>query len=277
MAPIPAVPSDDNVHALSSAFLMIIASEIGDKTFLIAAIMAMRHPRLIVFSGAFGSLIVMSALSAAMGHLLPTLISRRWTTLAAAGLFLVFGVKMLLEAREMEAGHDKIQEELKEVEEELDAAEGSIPMRHMEQGKFMFGHDNPLTVLAHPICRRTARTRRGAAYSSTKNASLSEGAKNLFGMCLGPTFILTFLGEWGDRSQIATIALGAAHNFSVALAFDQDIDQARHSYRLDIIPAFRRGILLRVVDLCSRCTFPGLGYAYEGCRKDMTKPNGHAA
>lgn len=73
---------------------MIIASEIGDKTFLIAAIMAMRHPRLLVFAGAFGSLIVMSGLSAAMGHLLPTLISRRWTTLAAAGLFLVFGVKV---------------------------------------------------------------------------------------------------------------------------------------------------------------------------------------
>ncbi|QRV76930.1 GDT1-like protein [Ceratobasidium sp. AG-Ba] len=197
MAPIPAVPSDDNVHALSSAFLMIIASEIGDKTFLIAAIMAMRHPRLIVFSGAFGSLIVMSALSAAMGHLLPTLISRRWTTLAAAGLFLVFGVKMLLEAREMEAGQDKIQEELKEVEEELDAAEGSIPMRHMEQGERSEQDAEPLTP-------------------APKNASLSEGAKNLFGMCLGPvfvqTFILTFLGEWGDRSQIATIALGAAHN-----------------------------------------------------------------
>ena len=93
MPPLPIEVSDDNLHALSSAFLMIIASEIGDKTFLIAAIMAMRHPRLIVFAGAFGSLIVMSALSAAMGHLLPTLISRRWTTLAAAGLFLVFGVK----------------------------------------------------------------------------------------------------------------------------------------------------------------------------------------
>lgn len=34
----------------------------------------------------------------------------------------------------MQAGQGKVQEELKEVEEELDAADGSIPMRHMEQG-----------------------------------------------------------------------------------------------------------------------------------------------
>ncbi|KAJ1310684.1 hypothetical protein OPQ81_009210 [Rhizoctonia solani] len=197
MAPVPIETSEDNLHALSSAFLMIIASEVGDKTFLIAAIMAMRHPRLIVFSGAFGALVVMSGLSAAMGHLLPTLISRRWTTLAAAGLFLVFGVKMLLEAREMQAGQDKIQEELKEVEEELDAAEGNIPLRNMEEGERNPDEPEPLTPAA-------------------KDSSLAQGAKNLFGMCLGPvfvqTFILTFLGEWGDRSQIATIALGAAHN-----------------------------------------------------------------
>ncbi|KAF8760982.1 hypothetical protein RHS01_00245 [Rhizoctonia solani] len=139
----------------------------------------------------------MSALSAAMGHLLPALISRRWTTLAAAGLFLVFGVKMLLEAREMQAGQDKIQEELKEVEEELDAAEGNIPMRNMEEGGRNSDEPEPLTP-------------------APKDSSLAQGAKNLFGMCLGPifvqTFILTFLGEWGDRSQIATIALGAAHN-----------------------------------------------------------------
>lgn len=61
-------------QAMLQSFAMIIFSEIGDKTFCMAAILAMRHPRLLVFAGAFGSLVVMSILSAAMGHLLPTLI-----------------------------------------------------------------------------------------------------------------------------------------------------------------------------------------------------------
>lgn len=42
---------------------MILFSELGDKTFFIAAIMAMRHPRMIVFSGAIGALVLMTLLS----------------------------------------------------------------------------------------------------------------------------------------------------------------------------------------------------------------------
>src|ERR1700691_2587028 len=94
--------------ALFNSFLMIIFSEIGDKPFLIAAMLAMRHPRIVVFAGAFGSLVVMSILSAAMGHLLPTLIPKQWTQVAAAALFLVFGTKMVLE---MKGGNEKIQED----------------------------------------------------------------------------------------------------------------------------------------------------------------------
>lgn len=52
---------------------MIIISELGDKTFLIAALMAMSHPRGVVFSAAFGALLVMSVLSAALGHAVPHL------------------------------------------------------------------------------------------------------------------------------------------------------------------------------------------------------------
>jgi Ca2+/H+ antiporter, TMEM165/GDT1 family len=48
-----------------------------------------------------------------------------------------------------------------------------------------------------------------------KGKSAMEGARNFCSFFLGPVFVqafvLTFLGEWGDRSQIATIALGAAH------------------------------------------------------------------
>jgi hypothetical protein len=61
-------------EALVQSFTVILVSEIGDKTFLIAAIMATRHPRLTVFSGAFASLLVMSVLSAAMGKVILGLI-----------------------------------------------------------------------------------------------------------------------------------------------------------------------------------------------------------
>ena len=51
-----------------------------------------------------------------------------------------------------------------------------------------------------------------------------DGARNLSSLVFGPVFVqafvLTFLGEWGDRSQIATIALAAAHvsRFDIFLA-----------------------------------------------------------
>jgi len=40
---------------------------------------------------------------------------------------------------------------------------------------------------------------------------------NLFSLLLSPawvqTFVMTFLGEWGDRSQIATIAMAAGQDY----------------------------------------------------------------
>ncbi|KIK64019.1 hypothetical protein GYMLUDRAFT_161675 [Collybiopsis luxurians FD-317 M1] len=207
-------------HHLLGIFAMTIVSELGDKTFLIAAILAMSNPRLVVFAGAFGSLVFMSILSAAMGHILPSIIPRRWTQLAAGILFLVFGTKMFIEGRQMKAGNDKIQEEMKEAEEEIeeddarhegiDAVEGSdghlVPLEVLEGGR------SPVfTADATPDTPR-----------SRPKTSLAQGARNFCSFFLGPVFVkafvLTFLGEWGDRSQIATIALGAAHNaYLVAL------------------------------------------------------------
>ena len=43
--------------------MVIIVSEIGDKTFFIAAIFAMKHSRSTVFAGAIGALGLMTFLS----------------------------------------------------------------------------------------------------------------------------------------------------------------------------------------------------------------------
>lgn len=196
---------ETETQALFQSFLMIIVSEIGDKTFLIAAILAMRHPRAVVFAGAFGSLVVMSILSAQLGHLLPTLIPRRWTQTLAALLFLVFGFKMLQEAREMKAGNDKIREEMKEAEEEIEGDEAMT-------GTTANGNAVPLEEMEEGGRSRHTRTR---SNSNAKSMSLIEKSRNYCSIMLGPhftqAFILTFLGEWGDRSQISTIALAAAH------------------------------------------------------------------
>ena len=195
-------------EALIESYAMIIFSEIGDKTFLIAAILAMRHPRAAVFAGAISSLIVMSILSAVMGHILPTLIPKKWTQFAAAFLFLIFGTKMMVDAKRMQ-GENKIQEEMREAEEEIkddDAGDDgssesdeSFQLEDLEEAK------GTLEARPAPPSVRTSRS----------TDSFSKGLRNFFSLFLGPVFvqafILTFLGEWGDRSQIATIALGAAH------------------------------------------------------------------
>jgi hypothetical protein len=51
------------IHAFIASLSVIIVSELGDKTFFIAAIMAMRHPRLTVFLGAITALGLMTILS----------------------------------------------------------------------------------------------------------------------------------------------------------------------------------------------------------------------
>ena len=42
--------------AFGQSLAVILATEIGDRTFFIAAIMAMRHSRLVVWGGAVGAL-----------------------------------------------------------------------------------------------------------------------------------------------------------------------------------------------------------------------------
>lgn len=179
------------------AISMIVVSEIGDKTFLIAALMAMKHLKWVVFSAGYSSLVVMTVLLGIVGHALPTLISQRVTQFLASVLFLVFGFKLTSEGLAMskEAGVD---EELAEVEEELLASNMNVEMDELEGGNG-----------------------RRLSFSPAKNKAWykSVGAQltNLASFVLSPVwiqvFVMTFLGEWGDRSQIATIAMAAGSDY----------------------------------------------------------------
>lgn len=163
-----------------SGILTIWATEIGDKTFFIAAILSMKKDRVVVFAGAIGALIVMTVLSVVMGVVATKFLPPNLTHYLGGVLFVVFGVKMLYDAREMNAVGPS--DELNEVEEEL-MGKKNEDAENVEEG----------------IAR---------AENST------DGMIKVFSQ----TFLMTFLAEWGDRSQIATVTLSATKDaFGVTL------------------------------------------------------------
>ncbi|XP_055627047.1 transmembrane protein 165 [Toxorhynchites rutilus septentrionalis] len=111
------------VHAFIASFSVIIVSELGDKTFFIAAIMAMRHPRLTVFSGAIAALALMTVLSAVFG-MAATIIPRVYTYYISTALFALFGLKMLKDGYYMSA--TEAAEELEEVQSDLRKREDEL-------------------------------------------------------------------------------------------------------------------------------------------------------
>lgn len=161
--------------AFTSGVAMIIATEIGDKTFFIAAVLSMKHSRSAVFAGAIAALIIMTILSTAMGLVLPQVLPKQYTHWLGGVLFLYFGFKLLYDSRAMEAG--RASDELEEVEEEL------LQQKNKKED-----------VESGTPARKTA----------TKQKSWIEVVLQALS--------LTFLAEWGDRSQIATIALAASKN-----------------------------------------------------------------
>ncbi|RQM25274.1 hypothetical protein B5M09_009246 [Aphanomyces astaci] len=69
-----------------SGIVTIWATEVGDKTFFIAAILSMKHDRIVVFAGAIGALIVMTVLSVVLGGVAAILLPPWLTHYAGACL-----------------------------------------------------------------------------------------------------------------------------------------------------------------------------------------------
>ena len=241
--------------ALTGSFASIAATEIGDKTFIVAALMAMRHPRIQVFTAAYSALVLMTILSGVTGHAVGSLISKRWSAFVAALLFLVFGAKSLREGMAMRPDQG-VSDEIREVQAELEEKEvdmlknsaratngaahksdatpemlesgrvASISRSRSRSRKASALHRSPSptssTSPSPSPSRRSSSSWRPAAQRASKAARTPvakalAGIKNLLGLLLSPawveTFSMTFIGELGDRSQIATVAMAAGQEY----------------------------------------------------------------
>merc|ERR1719199_924942 len=67
----------------------------GDETFIIAAVMAMRHPKTTVLAGALSALYFMTVLSAFLGVVLPNVISESSVRSCATVLYIFFGCRLM--------------------------------------------------------------------------------------------------------------------------------------------------------------------------------------
>jgi putative Ca2+/H+ antiporter (TMEM165/GDT1 family) len=151
----------------SAAFALIFVSEIGDKTFFIAALLAMRHSRVLVLLGATGALSLMTVISVIIGRIFQTVPAQLQTTLpigeyAAVALLIWFGLRSIKAAWDTPDSPETDEGELAEAQEFLEKSETKKVA-------------TPLEIVSE-------------------------------------AFSLVFVAEWGDRSMLATVALGAAQS-----------------------------------------------------------------
>jgi len=192
------------VSAFVASISMILVSEFGDKTFFIAAILAMKNNRWEVFSAAIAALALMTVLSAGMGQTLPSILDPSLTHYAATALFFFFGAKLLYDASQMEAGGD-LKEELEEVESELKSVELEESVGLSSGGSSIELTGSAPSSLSSP----RAAAAKVAGITRRASAACTMFLRRFFSKVFLTCFTMTFLAEWGDRSQIATIALAA--------------------------------------------------------------------
>jgi putative Ca2+/H+ antiporter (TMEM165/GDT1 family) len=115
--------SDPSLAAFGSSLTAITLAELGDKTFFMALILAVRHRARWVFIGSFAALTAVTLISLALGYGLRELLPQSLVPWLAAVLFLSFGIKLLIDAQGMAA--NAATEEKAEAEQAINTAESS--------------------------------------------------------------------------------------------------------------------------------------------------------
>ena len=170
------------LEAFTAGLTLITISELGDKTFFIAVILAMRYSRLLVFGAVLAALALMTVISVLFGQVV-SLLPAMYIKYAEITLFLGFGIKLIYDGLQMQS--NSIDSEVAEAAEMVNSA--------MDES------------LNEPLDKSLDK-------SQITQKKLGEFWQTPLLKIFIQGFSLTFLAEWGDRTQIATIALAAAKN-----------------------------------------------------------------
>jgi len=170
------------LEAFTAGLTLITISELGDKTFFIAVILAMRYSRLLVFGAVLAALALMTVISVLFGQVV-SLLPAMYIKYAEIALFLGFGIKLIYDGLQMQS--NSIDSEVAEAAEMVNSA--------MDES------------LNEPLDKSLDK-------SQITQKKLGEFWQTPLLKIFIQGFSLTFLAEWGDRTQIATIALAAAKN-----------------------------------------------------------------
>lgn len=83
---------------LISSFIFILASEIGDKTFILTILYSTKYNPIIVFLVGSTALVGIHALSCFVGSLAQYILSKFVLSIITVVAFFIFGISMLLQA-----------------------------------------------------------------------------------------------------------------------------------------------------------------------------------
>ncbi|KAG9244900.1 hypothetical protein BJ878DRAFT_459390 [Calycina marina] len=254
---VPRTKSEDFLVSLS----MILVSEFGDKTFIIALLLSMKHGRLQVFTSAFSALSLMTIISSVLGKRITSFLPEQIVGIAAGVLFLVLGAQMLKEASRM-AGGSGLGSEMQEVEEDLQVFQDTSLPSHDQKFPHDIEKEGLITQLRYNAFARIKQI------VSQSVASLVRIASSVCSPFWVRTFSITILAEWGDRSQVSTMAMASGPDFSYVVLGAISGHLVCTGLAVLSGRSITGKVSMKIVTLCGAVSFLcfGVVYVYQGLK-----------
>jgi len=167
--------SASSLEVFCRSVALVGVAELFDKTWFMGLLLALRYRASTVFAGSVLALLLHTVLAVALGYAFAKLLSPFWLHILAATFFGFFAVLYAKDCYMDDPQGDAVEEGRKEAEADIDLGDGA-----------------------------------DSEASTTQKASLTEKKQPSECIVFSKSFMVVFIAEWGDRTQIAMIGQHAS-------------------------------------------------------------------